>query len=297
MTAEHAGAQQRVDCAPLTTLSLGDVTLTFVPDGVHHIEAPTQYPDSPDSLWDEHPEVIDDEGLLVMSVGSMLIRTPQHTVLVDIGYGPGKMDIAELTDGAFRGDIIGGELIDNLASVGVSPADVDAIVFSHLHVDHVGWLYAPGDESTHVFPNARYVLHRSEWEHWQQEEMIAGGTGVNPAQLAILDERKECVDGPAEVVPRISIVPTLGHTPGHISVMVTGSEASALVLGDAIHCPVEFQHEGMCFVFDFDQERATRSREEIHEILSQPNTWFAGGHFPTQVFGKIGADGKTLNYL
>ena len=280
----------RVWSASLTSLDLGDLTVAFLPDGVHHVEAPTHYPDAPEGIWDEHPEVIDDDGLLVMSVGAFLIRTGEHNVLVDLGFGPNKVDVTALTNGQFRGDLIGGALLESLSAVGVEPADVHGIVFSHLHLDHVGWVINPDRPDEPTFPNARYFMGTAELDYWSTEtdpaERVKGATDD---QIAMMRRSLELVDSETEIFPGVVVVPTPGHTWGHVSVLASGTDGKALVIGDALHCPVELQHHGMSFVFDQDSAMAHESRAKINEILQGDNVYFAGGHFPDRVFGTLDA--------
>jgi glyoxylase-like metal-dependent hydrolase (beta-lactamase superfamily II) len=283
--------------APLSSLTIGSVTVTYLPDGIHRVEAPSHYPDSPDRIWGRHPEVIDAEGLLVMSVGSVLIRTPRHNVLVDIGFGPQAIDISELTDGRFRGDLIGGRLLDSLRSVGLSPDDIHGIVFTHLHVDHVGWVQDPDDPAAPTFRNARYFMHAKELDYWLNEkDPLERGKGASDEQISVMQRAVTTVDGQTEIFPGITLVPTTGHTPGHTSVLAESGGERVLVLGDALHCPVELQHNGMVFVHDQDVADAKRSRARIHEILAVPGTYFAGGHFPNRTFGKVVPGDGTLDH-
>jgi glyoxylase-like metal-dependent hydrolase (beta-lactamase superfamily II) len=276
--------------AALSSLRLGDVAITFLPDGVHHCEAVAQYPQSPAELWDGHPEVLDATGMLVMSIGAILIQAPDRTVLVDVGIGPKTIDIATLTGGMFKGDLIGGQLPESFRQAGVSPADIDAIVFSHLHVDHVGWVGDPA--GGHFFPNARYVIDESEWDHWSKPEQIELGQGATAWQLALLGERLDTVTGETPLADCVTTLPTPGHTPGHTSVVIRSGGGAAVVLGDAIHCPVEFQQPSMCFVFDHDADAAAQSRSRIRSILSGPDSWFVGGHFPDHIFGQLKKSGE-----
>jgi len=273
----------------MSSLRVGDVTITFLPDGVHHCEAVAQYPQSPAGLWNEHPEVLDASGMLVMSLGAILIQAPNRTMLVDAGIGPKTIDIATLTGGVFKGDLIGGQLPGSFKQAGVSPADVDAIVFSHLHVDHVGWVGDPA--GGHFFPNARYVVHEAEWHHWSQSEQIELGQGATAGQLELLSERLDTINGETQLAEYVTTLPTPGHTPGHTSVIIRSGGRPAVVLGDAIHCPVELQHPSMCFVFDYDADTASASRSRIRSILAGPDSWFVGGHFPDHVFGQLKTSG------
>ncbi|OLT18649.1 hypothetical protein BJF78_00625 [Pseudonocardia sp. CNS-139] len=277
----------QADSAPITRLDLGDVELAFLPDGVHHVEAHSQFPTTPRAIWHAHPEVFDRDGMLVMSVGSVLVRTPDEVVLVDLGFGPRTIDIADVTNGAHRGDLVGGRLLDSLAAVDLTPDRVDTVVFTHLHIDHVGWLGRPEDPARHTFERARYLVLRDEWNHWRRPERMALGTSVTEAQVALLSERIETPAGRHTVTSRVTLVPTPGHTPGHACVHVQGSTGRALILGDALHCPIELVHPGQTFVFDEHHGLAAGSRAAIDRILAEPATWFAGGHFPNRVFGRL----------
>ncbi|MFE7421067.1 MBL fold metallo-hydrolase [Rhodococcus sp. NPDC057529] len=269
--------------------------VTFLPDGIHHVEAHTQYPDTEAGTWQEHPEVFDDEGLLVMSVGSFLIQTPEHNVLVDAGFGPGRVDIGAITAGAFRGDLIGGEMLESLATVGLTPEDIDGIVLSHLHLDHVGWIPSPSDAKSPTFPNARYFMDTRELAYWVGEtDPLERAKGASDEQINLIRRALTTTDGEADIFPGIRVIPTPGHTFGHVSVLAHSDEGRVLVLGDALHCPVELQHRGMAFVFDHDAEQATASRAMIEKLLHEPDTYFAGGHFPNKVFGRL-ADGDALH--
>lgn len=271
--------------AELQSLRIGDIEITYLPDGVHHVEGPTHYPAWPASVFEEHPEVIDDDGWLVMSLGGVLVRTPEVTVLVDVGAGQVSQSMSELTQGQFNGDLIGGGLLDSLAKVGLGPADIDAVVITHMHNDHIGWVCSPSGGAT--FPRARFWINAREWAYWSHPDQVGSVAGAKPDQIAVLAASLEAFDGHVTVAAGIETFPTPGHTPGHTSVLITAGEQSALVLGDSFHCPVELHHPGMVFVFDQDAELASTSRRRIEERLRQPGTWFVGGHFPTTVFGRL----------
>jgi glyoxylase-like metal-dependent hydrolase (beta-lactamase superfamily II) len=278
--------------APICSLQLGGTRLTYLPDGYYLADAVQQYPSTTAPFWCAHPEVLGADGLLVMSVGAILVETSDLKVLIDTGTGPRDLDVAAVTGGAFRGRLVGGELLNSLAAVGLQPGQINHIVYSHLHIDHTGWLLDGSGQR--VFANATYHVSDTELDFWSQPDLLAGGHGPTEAELTVLREGR----GPLPFDAGIELWPTSGHTPGHLSVVIMTDEGSAVVLGDAFHCPVELVSDGLDFVTDLDLDAARRSRSAVLARLAQPDHWFAGAHFPDQVFGQLehGDDGRSLIY-
>ena len=123
----------------IRSLSLGDVTLTFVPDGVVHLNARLWLPRATEEDWAQSPEYLDDSGNLVASVGGLLVERDGRALLIDAGAGPVTVGPPTSRFGILRG----GALLDNLVALGRSPADIEAVAFTHLHVDHIGWAWHP----------------------------------------------------------------------------------------------------------------------------------------------------------
>lgn len=265
-------------------MTIGDIQVTYLADGIHHVEAPSWFPDSRE-IFDSHPEVFDRDGWLVMSVGAILVRTSDSLVLVDVGTGPVNLSVSELTGGVHKGDLVGGELLRSLASVGVSADEIDAVLITHLHPDHVGWMTLP--DGSRTFPDARCIVDRTEWDYWTALKHRGEAMYVGEAQYEAMLASLELVDGAATVVDGITTLPTPGHTPGHNSCLIRSQGASGVILGDAIHTPMELLHPDMSYVFDVDRELAIRSRELLAHRVAQPDTWFIGNHFPNRVFGRL----------
>jgi glyoxylase-like metal-dependent hydrolase (beta-lactamase superfamily II) len=274
-------------------MDLGGTRLTYLPDGYYLAEPVAQYPSSTREFWCTHPEVVRPDGWLVMSVGSILVERGDWVVLIDTGTGPRDLDVEAATGGAFRGRLVGGRLLGSLATAGLRPADIGHIVYTHLHIDHTGWMFDGAGER--VFPNAEYHVSLEEWSYWAEPEMLASGHGPREAELDLLRPGAQAT-GPLR--DGIELWPTPGHTPGHLSVVVTSAAGSVVVLGDAIHCPAELQSGDLDFVTDTDPEQARKSRRAITDRLRRQDCWFAGGHFPNWIFGQVsdGPDGRVLDY-
>ncbi len=263
----------------VSSLVVGDVRLTLIPDGYHRCDPTTTFVGSTQDHWDAHRHLLDDRGRVVMTMGALLAELPGgERVLIDLGFGPRTVILAELAM-----EFWGGRLVSSLAKVGLQPDDVDTVLYSHLHIDHVGWT-TDREHDGLTFDRARHVMMRSEWEHWRTRP---GAGGPTERDIAVLADRVELVDGESEVMPGITLVPTPGHTPGHCSFLVVSGTDRAVVLGDAIHCPLQITHPEWAFVADDNPEAAKRARDRLLRELDEPETVVVGPHFPDAVFGRV----------
>ena len=263
----------------ISSLAVGDIRLTMIPDGYHRCDPTTTMVGSTTADWDAHRHLLDDNGRLVMTMGALLAELPDgHRVLIDLGFGPRTVILEELAM-----EFWGGRLLTSLAQLGVHAGDIDTVLYSHLHIDHVGWT-TEREHDRLTFDRARHVMMRSEWEHWRTRP---GAGGPTERDLAVLGDRVELVDEESQVVPGIRLVPTPGHTPGHCSFLVSSRTARAVVLGDAIHCPLQISHPEWAFVADDNPEAAKRARERLLHELDAPDTVVVGPHFPDAVFGRV----------
>jgi glyoxylase-like metal-dependent hydrolase (beta-lactamase superfamily II) len=185
-------------------------------------------------------------------VNCVLLRTGDTTVLVDTGVGPQPR--------AFLPDVET-TLLDQLA-----PDDVDVVVHTHLHIDHVGW--------TGSFPNARYVVHEDEWAYFMSEESLAERPHLREKVMPLAD-RFERVTGEAEVAPGVHVEPAPGHTPGHMIVR-TGEVAA---IGDLVAHELQAVDPELVFVNDMDNAAAAVTRRRVIEELARDGTPVASGHF------------------
>ena len=212
----------------------------------------------------------DEHGNAEFPVGSFLVPGEQ-TLLIDAGIGPFA------TEG-----LSGGALLDELAALGVQPADIDVIAVSHLHLDHDGWL-ATKDAGV-TFPNAVVHIGKADYEYF-----VVGDASNNfrmarhkKAALAeLLDAgRVVLVDDAHEVVPGVVALPTPGHTPGHLAFAVRDHDESLLILGDAMYCPAQLTDSDLTAMHDVDPVLARRSRDLIRRDADRHGTHVVGCHFP-----------------
>jgi len=189
-------------------------------------------------------------------VNCALLRTDAATVLVDTGIGPQPrafMPDAEVA------------LLDELARAGVGAEDVDVVVHTHLHIDHVGW-----DGS---FPNARYVVHEQDWAYFMSDASLAERPHLRDKVAPL--ERVERVSGETEVAPGVRVQPAPGHTPGHMIVRA----GDLAVIGDLVAHELQLADSDAVFVNDVDSGVAAATRRRLIGELAQEEARVIAGHF------------------
>ncbi len=209
-----------------------------------------------------------------------MVRSGSRTVLIDAGVG----DIQ-------RGNINGGQLLGNLAAMGVTPADIDAVVFTHMHFDHMGWASKRVDATYQAtFPKASYRAHQHELDYHystvnpMHERFAAMATGF--------ESRIETYEDGEEIAPGVTMVLAAGHTPGSSLVVLASRGQRGILLGDTMHCPAQVQHPDWGPMFDVDPVAAHQIRETLVRETAG-DTLVGAAHFPNLSFGRLVSSGTT----
>lgn len=232
-------------------------------------------------------EFTDEDGLMPVNFGGFLVRTPGHLVVVDTGIGGGAT--AGLPIGSFP---------QRLAAAGVAPEDVDTVIFSHLHFDHVGW---STDGERAFFPRATHHAHAIDWAHWvgpdPHPETGPGredfGAIPAPERLAplaesiVLHERER-----EEIVPGVTLRLAPGHTPGHCIVELEDGDERAVILADVAHNPAELLDPGYTSPTDVDAALAQATREALAAELTDTGTLITMTHHGGNRLGRLVGDGE-----
>jgi glyoxylase-like metal-dependent hydrolase (beta-lactamase superfamily II) len=181
-----------------------------------------------------------------------------RTVLVDAGIGPADAPAAAWAPTP-------GTLPESLAAAGIAPADVHAVVLTHLHTDHIGWSVTGG---TPYFPNARYVMQRAEAEAISDLGAPAGPYAIAPLTAAgVLD----LVDGDTRLAENLTAVATPGHTPGHQCALLDTGTERVLVTGDLLVHAVQLVEPALAYAHEMDPAAAAASRTELlRELAARP---------------------------
>lgn len=216
------------------------------------------------SDWTTHRHLLDGDGRLVVPVGAFLVHVGERLVLLDAGVG-------DVHDEMFDG----GHLLVGLAAAGVDAVDIDTIIVSHLHSDHMGWLERDGEA---VFANATIHIGAADWAYF-----VDGlGNGRRRAdRLRRISDHVALIDHDGTIVaPGITTRATPGHTPGHTSTVISSGTERLVVLGDALHCPAQLTESEWQFVYDVDPILAVSTREALLREAEQPGTALLPCHFP-----------------
>ena len=263
-----------------TRVRIGDAEITGLVDRQHALSPEWHYPDVPAEAWEPYRELLTDEAFALLNFRAFLVRADGRTILIDTGWGPVHAPPGAPSTPA--------NLPEELAEVGATFDDVELVVFTHLHADHVGWNleYAGDAEPVPRFRNARYLVPAADWAHYTSIEQMHPNIreqALPLGGLGVLDT----FEGEHQVGPSLRALPTHGHSPGHSSFVLSSGGEHCFVLGDLAHHPIIGSETSWVHRFDFDPERAREQRERILERVEREGTLVAAGHFPQPGFGRF----------
>jgi glyoxylase-like metal-dependent hydrolase (beta-lactamase superfamily II) len=228
---------------------------------------------------------------LKLSVHALLVEAPGLRLIVDTCVGNDRP--REIT-----GDQpLATPFLQHLADAGWSRAGVDAVLCTHLHVDHVGWnTMLENGRWAPTFPRARYLIGRREYEFWNTtedgEQRAMLGDSIKPLFDAGL---VQLVEVDHVISPEIGLAPSIGHTPGHVSVVVESAGERAVITGDLLHHPSQFAHPDWCFG-DNDPKAAALTRARLFAEWADQKTLVIGTHFPAPTAGHVVRDGAAFRF-
>jgi glyoxylase-like metal-dependent hydrolase (beta-lactamase superfamily II) len=236
--------------------------------------------------WME-PEFFDRDGGVMLCIQSFVIKTPHHNILIDSCVGNHKQRPTRPFWNMLNSD----RFEKGLAAIGLTVDDIDYVMCTHLHGDHVGWnTRLENGRWVPTFPKARYLMADRELAHWTQREKENPATcpWITDSVLPIVAaKREQVVKSDFTFNEQVQLVPTPGHTIDHFSVLVGRRGEDAFITGDMIHSPIQGKYPDLGMLADYDSKQAGQTRRKIFDRFCEEQTIMCASHFPAPSTGRV----------
>ena len=231
------------------------------------------------------------DGRMLLSFQAFVLRSRGRNIMIDTCIGSDRQreyDVFCNLQTTF---------LEDLTAAGFPPASITGVLCTHLHFDHVGWNTRLVDGKwVPTFPQARYYFGQKEWDHWQFLKRTGGyhhlghlEDSLDPIVAAGL---AQFIGPDFRITDEVSLIPTPGHTPGHVSIHIQSQGQEAIITGDMMHHPVQLALPGMHGNFDMDKEQGALTRQMLIERVADRDVLIIGSHFCDPTAGHIVRDGK-----
>jgi glyoxylase-like metal-dependent hydrolase (beta-lactamase superfamily II) len=243
-----------------------------------------------------------DADVVYLSVHSYVVRTPRRNILVDTCCGNDKQ---RASMPAWH--LLNTPYLNELAAIGLRPEDIDIVLCTHLHADHVGWNTRLIDGRwVPTFPNARYVMNRDEYGHWRKAHdanpplPVTRGAFLDSVLPVVESGQAMMVSGDfhvdVELGDGVWLESAPGHTPGHVCVHAQSDGRHALLCADAVHHPIQLTYPHIVTTADHDPAQATETRRRLFDRYADTDTILLPAHFPEPTAGRIVGHGDAFRF-
>ena len=238
------------------------------------------------------PHVATPDGKMILSFQAFVLRSRGKTFMIDTCIGNDRQrefDVFTNMQTSF---------IQDLRTAGYPPEEISGVLCTHLHFDHVGWNTQKVDGKwVPTFPQARYYFGRAEWAHWQHLRDTGGYHHVDHLVDSIdpvIDAGLvDFIDPDFQLTDEVSLIPTPGHTPGHVSVLIRSGGQQAVITGDMMHHPIQLAVPATHGRFDMDAAAGAQTRVDFIDRFANTPTLVIGSHFSDPSAGHIVSDGAS----
>lgn len=252
---------------------VGNVEVIALIDMVSPSNAARVYAETADRLG-EYEDLLDASGNFVLTFACFLLRADGRTVLVDTGNGPEAQ----------------GQLLAELATAGVHPDEVDAVVFTHLHGDHTGFNLDRASGAL-TFSKARYLVPRADWDHYRAQQPPPNSFARDVAPLEALGAL-QLIEGDHTISSSLVTLATPGHTPGHLAVVVASEGQHAYVIGDAFLTPIDVAEPDWVTTWDWMPTPVRETRRMLISRIQPSNCLVAASHLPAGLGHLVMSEGR-----
>ena len=280
---------------------IGDLQMARVHELFLYVPTGDFFPDTKPEDWEPHKDwlirekALNREGTeIVLPVQSYVVRTSHHTILLDTCVGndknrPHRPGWHMKTDDTY---------LKSLAACGLRPEDIDYVMCTHLHHDHVGWNTKLIDGRwVPTFPNAKYLMSKKEVEFFQANEHPAASLAMIDSVLPVVESgQAQLIASDYQLDDEVWVEPTPGHTPDHFAVRLASKGKGAVVGGDLMHCPVQCLEPGWRSRPDWDPKQATDTRRKFMETFAETDTLVCMMHFPLPSCGGFKPQGSGFRF-
>ena len=279
------------------TWNIGDVKVSRIIESEAPWPGTWLLPDAtPENIKKEaswlFPTFSDEKGKLRMAIHALVLESQGKRIVVDTCIGNDKVR----SNPAWSNLKL--PFLDDLKKAGYTRNNIDIVVCTHLHVDHVGWnTTLDNGKWVPTFPNAGYLVGGTEWDYWSKSDNKDSRDPVEDSVRPVVDSgHAKLVDSDYRITDEVWLEPTPGHTPGHHSVRISSKGHDAVITGDLIHHPVQFQYPEWDDAFDSDLALAKSTRRAFAERYADRDVLVFGTHFATPSAGKITRSGSAFRF-
>ncbi|MGK0340410.1 MAG: glyoxylase-like metal-dependent hydrolase (beta-lactamase superfamily II) [Candidatus Azotimanducaceae bacterium] len=271
---------------------IGNVRITQVVELVTATVGAHILPDATPERMAEIPWIgpfVDDANRPILSMHSLIVESRGQTIMVDTCIGNDKVRHYP------KWHLMQSDFLHRLSQAGYQTDDIDTVLCTHLHVDHVGWnTRLQNDKWVPTFMNAEYLFAEPEFNFWRAEEQSYGPVFEDSVQPVFDAGKAVLVQPNHQVTDEVWFEPTPGHTPGHVSIHIQSRGEEAVITGDLAHHPCQIAHRDWRCTADHDAQQAYASRDRFVRTYADRPVLIIGTHFAGPTAGRIVTDGNTF---
>lgn len=273
-------------------LQLGNIVLNRIVESERadaYFDPLAFFPETRLQEWEHHKNWLQPRfqdpasGRLIFTVQSFLLRTLHHTILIDACVGNHKQRKVASWNMTTRGIFL-----KRLTDAGIRVDDIDYVICTHIHQDHVGWNTRMQEGRwVPTFPKATYIISRKEYDHWQNMAQPPNQAFADSVLPVVEAGQAALVTSDFVIDDEVWVESTPGHTPDHMSVHLESNGTKAIITGDVIHSPVQCVEPDWVMFADFDRDLARQTRRSFLEQYCENDVLVCVTHFPSPSMGHI----------